>query len=540
MKKLILISLSLILLVFISGCTQQPTGQVIINNANQEHSINDSQNQTSNITENKSLETQNNSSQNSTKSLCADGTLYDSCSSDKPKYCINGTLIDKCSKCGCPTGKFCSSSGNCYISTGGGGGGGSNSFPTNNPPVCTESWSCSDWSNCTNNQQTRTCTDANNCGTTNNKPTTSQSCLSCPSSCDDGNPYTYDYCNETTSFQCAHVLVGCVNNDGICPLGCTNQNDSDCYILKILETNFEIQSSRKMYVDNNYIYLATDFSGTNVKNYVKIYDKNSLNLSGEIEIITNNPYMAGATSIYVDNDNIFVGTADNEIRIYNKLDFSLKNNISNISENVCGGPSAIVSDDNNVYVGFRNTCPISNNYSIAIYSKSNYSLINKFVAHSEGWSGINALKVDNNYLYSASNDKSIKVWDKTGNLVKTLNQNYYAENLQLDDNYIYSLDAKGQDNTDKINIWRKSDFGLDKIIPLDWFRPIGLLIDNNYIYVGWGGSDGNTIKAWRKDDGSFVKIMFGNEKSGPAWPLAIDENYIYVYGYNNNIQIWKK
>lgn len=41
---------------------------------------------------------------------------------------------------------------------------------------CAEEWICSQWSECTNGQQTRTCTDSNNCGTTNNKPGESQSC----------------------------------------------------------------------------------------------------------------------------------------------------------------------------------------------------------------------------------------------------------------------------------------------------------------------------------------------------------------------------
>lgn len=44
------------------------------------------------------------------------------------------------------------------------------------PPTCIESWSCSTWSTCTNNTQTRTCTDANSCGTTVNRPALSQSC----------------------------------------------------------------------------------------------------------------------------------------------------------------------------------------------------------------------------------------------------------------------------------------------------------------------------------------------------------------------------
>ncbi len=42
---------------------------------------------------------------------------------------------------------------------------------------CTESWSCTAWSACTaGGTQTRTCTDANACGTTTSKPAESQSC----------------------------------------------------------------------------------------------------------------------------------------------------------------------------------------------------------------------------------------------------------------------------------------------------------------------------------------------------------------------------
>ena len=48
--------------------------------------------------------------------------------------------------------------------------------------TCTESWSCTDWSSCSGGTQTRTCTDANNCGTTVNKPAESRSCtVSLPS-----------------------------------------------------------------------------------------------------------------------------------------------------------------------------------------------------------------------------------------------------------------------------------------------------------------------------------------------------------------------
>ncbi|MEK7637095.1 MAG: fibronectin type III domain-containing protein [Patescibacteria group bacterium] len=58
---------------------------------------------------------------------------------------------------------------------------------------CTENWSCSAWSACTNNSQSRTCTDANSCGTTANRPPLSQSCTgggpSAASSC----PFSYQW-----------------------------------------------------------------------------------------------------------------------------------------------------------------------------------------------------------------------------------------------------------------------------------------------------------------------------------------------------------
>jgi len=42
--------------------------------------------------------------------------------------------------------------------------------------ACTENWSCASWDTCTNSRQTRNCVDVNNCGTTTNKPSISQSC----------------------------------------------------------------------------------------------------------------------------------------------------------------------------------------------------------------------------------------------------------------------------------------------------------------------------------------------------------------------------
>jgi len=42
--------------------------------------------------------------------------------------------------------------------------------------TCEERWICSEWSECTNGLQTRTCEDVNNCGTDLNKPLETQPC----------------------------------------------------------------------------------------------------------------------------------------------------------------------------------------------------------------------------------------------------------------------------------------------------------------------------------------------------------------------------
>jgi len=48
------------------------------------------------------------------------------------------------------------------------------------PPAnetCAESWSCGDWSDCVDNQRTRTCVDLNDCNTTVNKPAEVEVCV---------------------------------------------------------------------------------------------------------------------------------------------------------------------------------------------------------------------------------------------------------------------------------------------------------------------------------------------------------------------------
>jgi hypothetical protein len=106
-------------------------------------------------------------------------------------YTANGQA---CTYCGACAGGWCcsgatiingSGSGTCQASVcsaytpppgdGGNGGGGSGGGTAG--VTCTEQWECTAYGPCSDGKQTRTCTDRNNCGTTENKPAIERACV---------------------------------------------------------------------------------------------------------------------------------------------------------------------------------------------------------------------------------------------------------------------------------------------------------------------------------------------------------------------------
>jgi len=116
---------------------------------------------------------------------------------------------------------------------------------------CTEVWSCSGWGSCTNGSQSRTCTDANACGTIANRPALSQSCsVACTeswscgawSTCSSGNQSRTcsdaNSCGTTTTRpalsqacsngpQCGIACNGCVANQILATACTTSQRQCD-------------------------------------------------------------------------------------------------------------------------------------------------------------------------------------------------------------------------------------------------------------------------------------------------------------------------
>ncbi len=70
---------------------------------------------------------------------------------------------------------------NCFVndSSGNSDWASNRTITINTSPICTPNWSCTEWSECINNSQTRICTDLNSCNDLSDKPSETQSCIPC-------------------------------------------------------------------------------------------------------------------------------------------------------------------------------------------------------------------------------------------------------------------------------------------------------------------------------------------------------------------------
>ncbi|MCK5023266.1 MAG: peptidase S8, partial [Candidatus Aenigmarchaeota archaeon] len=95
-------------------------------------------------------------------------------------YGVYGNLLPYCGDFSCNNGETCSSCssdcGACPPSAPSGTGPSGGFFISSLPKVCEESWTCTEWSECTDNLKTRTCTDENDCDTSKEKPDEKRAC----------------------------------------------------------------------------------------------------------------------------------------------------------------------------------------------------------------------------------------------------------------------------------------------------------------------------------------------------------------------------
>jgi len=154
--------------------------------------------------------------------------------------------------------------------------------------TCTENWTCTAWSACSGGTQTRTCTDSNSCGTTNNKPPVSRDCLLVAINSSDAAPqgkkiYTYINC-----LKCQEPLV------------LEYSTDKEGVVATSSERSNRIDTASWALGTHSLTCKVTDANGLSASDSmdIEIIDPNvlSVNIKGETRGRTDNYFYA-----YVDN-----------------------------------------------------------------------------------------------------------------------------------------------------------------------------------------------------------------------------------------------
>ena len=123
---------------------------------------------------------------------------------------------------------------------------------------CTPNWQCNTWSSCINQQQTRTCTDNNQCGTSCNNDPNCITTKTCTSTCEYGqtNPCTAaNGCSGTQNCylgswtDCTSTLTKCP--DGQCKTSCTPSGCTPNWQCYSWSSCINQQQTRTCYDTNN-------------------------------------------------------------------------------------------------------------------------------------------------------------------------------------------------------------------------------------------------------------------------------------------------
>lgn len=131
--------------------------------------------------------------------------------------------------------------------------------------VCTENWQCGSWSACINNQQTRTCTDSNSCGTTTNKPTTTQTCTPEDTCTENWQCLPWSECTNNQQERICADLNNCGNNAN------KPQTSKSCTASQQNNQNSEIpEIQQKPLINNKEVIIETNAEGIKV---IKVEDK---------------------------------------------------------------------------------------------------------------------------------------------------------------------------------------------------------------------------------------------------------------------------
>ena len=147
-----------------------------------------------------------------------------------------------------------------------------------------------------------------------------------------------------------------------------------------------------------------------------------------------------------------------------------------------------------------------------------------------------AISSDNRYIVSASNDKTVRLWDvNSGKLLKTLNGHSNSVNsvvISSDNRYIVS---GSWDNT--VKLWDVNSGNFLKTFSehLSSVNSIAISSDSKYIV---SGSWDKTVKLWDFKSGKLLKTLNGHSDSVNSIAISNDNRYIVSGSSDKTVKLW--
>ncbi|MFV2016589.1 MAG: hypothetical protein ACC656_14260, partial [Candidatus Heimdallarchaeota archaeon] len=185
------------------------------------------------------------------------------------------------------------------------------------------------------------------------------------------------------------------------------------------------------------------------------------------------PSQTVISKLFVYDDKLYVGLADYRVSIINLKSFNI---ITEIKQDLWEVKDVYV-DSQNIYVGTLNE-------HLSIFNH-NYELVRKLKHRL----GVISLEVDDNYIYTGSHNGKVLIWNKVNyDFVNSLDNHLTRVNeIVVHDENIYTGDGFSTEGG-RIRKWDKAKFNLISEFNLPPCKRVNcMVIDSSYLYVGHGG-----------------------------------------------------
>ncbi|MFH0869197.1 MAG: hypothetical protein V1839_03145 [archaeon] len=218
--------------------------------------------------------------------------------------------------------------------------------------------------------------------------------------------------------------------------------------------------------DSKNIYYGTDSSMQNISNIVAIA-KNGDFLASE-----NSTGMILA--LLISDGKLYACESTKSVKIYSLPTLKLLGAMENTG--LCKN---VRVDENYIYA--------TNLEKISIWNKTSLKEIMKITAHSNI---IEAMWDDKNSIYTVSDDKTLKAWNKADFSLKNKINITYPWTMTGDDNFIYAT------SKEKILVLNKTSLKTVKTLNFGGITTFGMYVTNDFIYAA---QDDGAIRMWDKE-----------------------------------------